>query len=59
MTVSDGMNLHIEPAGRVELPQGRIDRSRLGQQHPEDREERPAITLADWDATKLGVVQPR
>jgi len=59
MTASDGMNLHIEPETRSERPLGRIDRSRFGQRHPDDREQRPVITQAAWDATKLAVFQPR
>ena len=50
MTASDGMSLHIEPAARFdasERPLGRIDRSRLGQRHPDDREMRPVVTPAD------------
>ncbi len=58
MTAPDGMNLHIEPTTH-ERPLGRIDRSRLGQRHPDDRELRPVITQGDWDATKLGILRDR
>ena len=59
MTASDGMNLHIERAARTERPEGRIDRSRLGQRHPDDHELRPVITQADWNATKLAILRDR
>ncbi len=42
-----------------DLPPGRIDPSRMGKKDPNDKERRPVITAADWEATRLGLEADR
>jgi len=52
-------NKHLVSYRMDELPPGRLDPSKMGRKNPTDKERRPRVTKADWEATRIGIEADR